>query len=46
MDRLELKLRIFETIYPEHEQNAYIDNVIDKVLKDVNKIYSNFIEIP
>ena len=46
MDRLELKLRIFETIFPEHAQSAYADCVIDKVLKDVNKIYSNFIEFP
>ena len=46
MDRLELKLRIFEKIYPENMSNVYACQNIDNVLKIVNKIYNNFIEIP
>ena len=45
MDRLELKLRIFEKIFPENMSNVYAGQNIDTVLKVVNKIYSNFIEI-
>ena len=46
MDRLELKLRIFEKIFPENMSNVYSGQNIDYVLKIVNKIYNNFIEIP
>lgn len=46
MDRLELKLRIFEKIFPENMSSAYAGQNIDNVLKVVNNIYSNFIEIP
>ena len=45
MDRLELKLRIFEKIFPENMSNVYAGQNIDNVLKIVNKIYNNFIEI-
>lgn len=44
MDRLELKLRIFEKIFPENMSNVYAGQNIDNVLKVVNKIYSNLIE--
>ena len=37
--KVNYKLRIFETIFPEKAQNAYDDNVIYKVLKDVDFIY-------
>lgn len=42
---VEYKVRIFETVFPEKAQGAYADNVIDKVLKDVNKIYDNLSQI-
>lgn len=45
MDRSELKLRIFEKIFPENMSNVYSGQNIDTVLKIVNKIYNNFIEI-
>ena len=45
MDRLELKLRIFEKIFPENMSNVYAGKNIDTVLNTVNKIYNNFIEI-
>lgn len=37
--KVNYKLRIFETIFPEKCQNAYSDIIINKVLMDVNHIY-------
>lgn len=37
--KVNYKMRIFETIFPEKCQCAYADVVINKVLKDVEHIY-------
>ena len=37
--KFKYKLRIFETIFPEKCLNAVPDNIINKVLKDVDHIY-------
>ena len=43
--RVDYKMRIFETIFPEKALNAYDDTVIDKVLKDVDHIYKELTKI-
>lgn len=43
--KVNYKLRIFETIFPMECQNVYADIVIDKVLKDVDHIYEELSKI-
>lgn len=43
--KVNYKLRIFETIFPAKCQNAYADTVIDKVLKVVDHIYEELTKI-